>query len=75
MKKPANGIETQTNMILNYLLEGGRLTSLDALKLFNCFRLGARIYDIERTRGYVVSRKYVTTSSKKSVMQYWIEQQ
>ena len=36
---------TQTEMILNHLKTKGRITPLEALNLYGCFRLGARVYD------------------------------
>jgi len=45
---------SQTNQILNYLQAGNVLTSLEALRKFNCLRLGARIYDL-RQQGYVIN--------------------
>lgn len=39
---------SQNGAIKHYLEEGGRLTPLDALHLFGCFRLAARIKDLRR---------------------------
>ena len=44
-------MKTQSEMILKELKRGRRLTPLDALFEFNCFRLGARCYDL-RQQGY-----------------------
>ena len=41
--------ETQCNRILAYLQSGGSLTQEDARRLFKCWRLGARIYDLKRS--------------------------
>lgn len=41
--------QTQNSKILKALLNGERLTQLDAYTRFNCTRLGARIYDIKNT--------------------------
>jgi hypothetical protein len=41
-------MNSQTDQIRTYLEQGGALTPLDALNLFGCFRLGARIYDLKR---------------------------
>lgn len=40
--------ETQTAQIRAALENGERLTPLDALNRFGCFRLGARIYDLKQ---------------------------
>lgn len=37
---------SQTAKIKAWLLEGKSITPLDALNLFGCFRLGARIWDL-----------------------------
>ena len=39
---------TQAEEIRSALEAGERLTPLDALERFGCFRLGARIYDLRR---------------------------
>ena len=54
---------TQTTMILAHLKKGSSITPMDALKLFGCFRLSARIADI-RSMGYKVVTKYVTEKGK-----------
>ena len=41
-------MEAQNKMIRQYLEKGHRLTPLDALYRFSCFRLSARIYDLRR---------------------------
>lgn len=45
---------SQTDQILNYLQAGNVLTPLEAMRKFNCMRLGARIYDL-RQKGYVIN--------------------
>lgn len=39
---------SQNDAILNYLKAGHTITPLDALSLFGCFRLGARIHDLKQ---------------------------
>ena len=46
--------KSQTDEILNYLQAGNVLTPLEAMRKFNCLRLGARIYDL-RQKGYVIN--------------------
>lgn len=41
----------QTEKILAYMKGGGTLTQLEALDLFGCMRLGARVLDLKK-RGY-----------------------
>lgn len=47
---------TQNEAILAELERGRKLTSLDALRRFNCLRLGARIYDLKRAGHQIESR-------------------
>jgi len=63
---------SQTTDILKHLLKGNKLTGLEALNLFGCFRLPARIENIEKITGKRPNRKMVLRN-KKHVMQYWIE--
>lgn len=41
-------MESQTIQIKEHLLSGKSITPMDALNLFGCFRLGARIFDLKR---------------------------
>ena len=58
--------------ITEYLLNGGKLTSLQAQSKFKCMRLAARILEIKE-RGIDVKRKMITVKSGKSVAQYWVD--
>ena len=60
---------SQTDRILEWMLEGHSITPLEALEKFKCFRLGARIADI-RQKGYLVYSEFITTPSGKRVKQY-----
>lgn len=60
---------SQTDRILEYMLQGHAITPLEALEKFKCFRLGARIADI-KARGYLVYSEFVTTQTEKKVKQY-----
>lgn len=61
--------KSQTDRILEWMLDGHTITPLEALEKFKCFRLGARIADI-KARGYLVYSEFVTTPSEKKVKQY-----
>lgn len=39
--------QSQSKLILAYLMTGETLTPIEALNMFGCFRLGARIYDLK----------------------------
>lgn len=62
---------TQNQQILNHLLEGGNITQLEALMLFNCFRLASRINDLKR-EGHNIKSKMIYYDKKKFSV-YWIE--
>lgn len=68
--------QTQNGKILKALLNGERLTQLDAYTRFNCTRLGVRIYDIknmnEEYKNKLVDR-WVVLPSGKRVKEYRFE--
>lgn len=64
-------IKTQTDLILDYLLAGNTLTSLEALHRFQCFRLASRISELKQS-GYDVQSETVKIPSGKHVSKYWI---
>jgi hypothetical protein len=55
---------SQTLNIQRHLAAGGSLTPIDALKLFGCFRLGARIYDLKRG-GWKIAKSTVERNGKR----------
>ncbi len=61
--------QTQNGKILKALLNGERLTQLDAYTRFNCTRLGARIYDLKQ-QGYKIERRMIVVPSGKCVAKY-----
>ena len=61
----------QTNEILKYLETGRTITALDALKLFGCQRLAARIYDLKK-RGYQFKTK-LTCIERSVIAEYTLE--
>jgi len=40
-------LESQNKMILRHLTQGNSITPIDALNLFGCFRLSARVHDLK----------------------------
>ena len=62
--------ESQCSKILAYLKRGLAITAIEALKLFGCFRLSARIHDLRHKQGYDIITERVLTSSGKYVAQY-----
>ena len=61
--------QTQNGKILKALLNGERLTQLDAYTRFSCTRLGARIYDLKQ-RVHKIEKQMVVVASGKRVAEY-----
>jgi len=59
-----NELESQSYQIREYLLQGNTITALEALKLFGCFRLSGRIYDL-RKEGTNISSTIVKVNGKR----------
>jgi hypothetical protein len=66
-----NSKPTQANRILAHLRAGNRLTALDALERFGCFRLAARIHELRR-EGWAIEERTVETRGGKRVAEYWL---
>ena len=56
-------METQKEAILRLLQSGKTITPLEALNLYGCYRLGARIWDL-RNEGYVIRSENVKQGKK-----------
>lgn len=67
----AKSSASQNAQIKNYLLQGNKLTSLEALNLFGCMRLASRIHDL-RNDGLDIHTEKIHTPSGKVVTQYSI---
>jgi hypothetical protein len=63
-------IESQNKTILQMLLDGEKVTPLDALNRCGCFRLSARIFDL-RAKGYDIRTDIVEVNGSR-VAQYWL---
>jgi hypothetical protein len=61
--------DSQNTAILSHLKTGKSITPIDALERFDCFRLGARIYDLKQA-GHVIHKDMVPTDSGKHVASY-----
>lgn len=55
---------TQLEMILADLKKGFKITPLQALTDYGCFRLGARIHDLKR-QGYQIDTEMKTIQGKR----------
>ena len=63
--------QSQTSAIKEHLLRGNSITPIDALKLFGCFRLGARIHDM-RSEGMNIKTEMITVDRKR-VAKYYVK--
>lgn len=57
--------QSQNARIAKYLQEGNSITPLDALNLFGCLRLGARIADLKERGLNIVTERVVTPNGKR----------
>ena len=55
--------DSQEDKILYHLKHIGNLTPIDALNLYGCFRLGARIYDL-RKQGHKIKMELEKNNGK-----------
>ena len=62
---------TQAGRILAHLRAGHRLTALEALERFGCFRLAARVHELRR-EGWAIEERTVETRGGKRVAEYWL---
>ena len=67
----AGASKSQTDRILDWMLEGNAITPIDALNRFGSFRLGARIAEI-KARGYLVYSEFVTGDNGKKFKKYYL---
>jgi hypothetical protein len=63
---------SQNKQIADYLNKGKKLTPIDALNKFGCFRLAARIADL-RNDGMNIVTKTIKLENKKQIAQYSIK--
>lgn len=63
--------EAQNDAILNYMMDGNRLTHRDAQKLFNCDRLAARICDLRKYGWHI--RTHRVNKNGKTFASYELE--
>ena len=61
----ATKTESQNKQIKAWLESGKSLTPLDALALFNSFRLGARVFDLKNDYGMNIKTEMVEANGKR----------
>jgi hypothetical protein len=63
--------DSQTALIKGWLLNGKSITQLDALNMFGCFRLAARIANI-REEGFDIVTDMIIVNDKR-IANYYIQ--
>jgi len=63
---------SQNKQIADYLNKGKKLTPIDALNKFGCFRLAARIADL-RNEGMNIKTNTIKLENKKQIAQYSVK--
>ena len=61
--------EAQNTKIAKWLEAGNSITQMEALNMFQCFRLASRISDL-RKRGMDICKEMILTPSGKRVARY-----
>ena len=64
-----NSNPTQAELILNHLNECGFITPLDALNLYGCFRLAARVHELKK-QGHPIESVPWTTPAGATISKY-----
>jgi hypothetical protein len=67
-----NATESQNTQILTALINGRKITPLDALDWFGCFRLSARISEL-KSAGWNIEKETVLLSSGKRIARYYMD--
>jgi hypothetical protein len=65
--------QSQKNQILNQLQHGDKITPLDALTNFGCFRLSSIIFTL-RNEGYNIKTNLIRNKNNNSYAQYSLTQ-
>ena len=63
---------SQTKQILEYMKQGNKITPLEALRKFGCFRLTSRIWDIERLTGVRPKRERIKVQNAEGQQVVWV---
>lgn len=63
-------IETQKEQVKKHLIRGESLTTLDALKLYNSFRLSSIIHRLRREGNIIYTRTLLTLDGKRIAEYY-----
>jgi hypothetical protein len=65
--------KAQNDMIAEHLKSGRRITPLEALRLYGCMRLGARIYELRRKPYHLqIQSEAKRVAKNKTVSEYYL---
>ena len=65
--------DAQEKQILEYLMAGNKLTALEALDKFKCFRLASRISNLRLKHGKNIVKEMIKTpNTDKAIAQYYM---
>lgn len=62
--------ESQNEKVREHLVSGKSITPLEALRLYGCFRLGARIWDLKRKYGLPIVTERVVNEQGNHYAKY-----
>ena len=68
-----NATESQCTQIITALINGKRITPLDALDWYGCFRLASRISELKKL-GWNIEKETVLLSSGKRIARYYMDE-
>ena len=54
---------TQEQAVRNHIINNGSITQAQAVRLYGCYRLSARIYEM-RKNGYEIATQYKTSKNR-----------
>ena len=63
-------MESQNRLIQAHLKQGNTITAMQALEMFSCFRLAARIKDLKDS-GMIIDKAMVKNDNDKHYALYW----
>lgn len=59
-----NNKQSQVSMLADHLILNGSITSIEAIELYGCTRLSARIWDLRHKYGMVIEAKQETGKNR-----------
>lgn len=73
-KQARSRTSRQADAILDHMREGNRITQREAIELFGCMRLAARIHDLKADGWCIVSRpkKFETRLGPTTIAEYYM---